>query len=110
MVAVVSRVGPEHGYLLYLDASLAPSLTDLGPARETAAKLQDLGRSLRVPALTSLALVLAGLADLRSGSTASGFWKTLQESPGSAHPTGGDDHVSADEPQQPQVQGLHGRV
>ena len=65
--------GPEHGYLLYLDACLALSLADLGPARETAAKLQDLGRSLRVPALTSFGLVLAGLADLRSGSTASGF-------------------------------------
>lgn len=65
--------GPEHGYLLYLDAGLALSLADLGPARETAAKLQDVGRSLRVPALTSFGLVLAGLADLRSGSTASGF-------------------------------------
>ena len=65
--------GPEHGYLLYLDACLALSLADLGPARETAAKLQDLGRSLRDPALTSFGLVLAGLADLRSGSTASGF-------------------------------------
>ena len=65
--------GPEHGYLLYLDACLALSLADMGPARETAAKLQDLGRSLRVPALTSFGLVLAGLADLRSGSTAAGF-------------------------------------
>ncbi|MGP4032181.1 LuxR C-terminal-related transcriptional regulator [Pseudarthrobacter sp. 1C304] len=65
--------GPEHGYLLYLDASLALSAADLAPARETAAKLQLMGRSMRVPALTSLSLVLAGLADLRSGSTASGF-------------------------------------
>jgi hypothetical protein len=65
--------GPAHGYLFYLDASLALSLANLGPARETAAKLQEMGRSLRAPALTSLSLVLAGLADPRSGNTASGF-------------------------------------
>jgi len=65
--------GPEHGYLLYLDAGLRPGFPDLGPTRETAATLQDLGRRLRAPALTSFGLVLSGLADVRSGSTASGF-------------------------------------
>ncbi|MCU1547133.1 MAG: helix-turn-helix transcriptional regulator [Arthrobacter sp.] len=63
----------EHGYLLYLDACLTLGLLDLRPARETAAQLQDLGRRLRVPALTSFGLVLGGLADVRSGSTATGF-------------------------------------
>ncbi|HET6270053.1 MAG TPA: LuxR C-terminal-related transcriptional regulator [Arthrobacter sp.] len=65
--------GREHGYLLYLDAGLRPGFPDLGPTRETAATLQDLGRRLRAPALTSFGLVLSGLADVRSGSTASGF-------------------------------------
>ena len=64
---------PEHGYLLYLGAALALGVPDLGPAREAAAKLQDLGRRLRAPALTSFGLVLSGLADVRSGGTASGF-------------------------------------
>jgi ATP/maltotriose-dependent transcriptional regulator MalT len=65
--------GPEHGYLLYIDAALALGRSDAGPARETAVKLQDLGRRLRAPALTSFGLVLAGLANLRNGVTASGF-------------------------------------
>jgi DNA-binding NarL/FixJ family response regulator len=65
--------GPEHGYLLYLGAALALGVPDLGPAREAATKLQDLGRRLRAPALTSFGLVLSGLADVRSGGTASGF-------------------------------------
>jgi DNA-binding NarL/FixJ family response regulator len=56
--------GPEHGYLLYLDAGLRPGFPDLGPTRETAATLQDLGRRLRAPALTSFGLVLSGLAAL----------------------------------------------
>ena len=38
------------------------------------------------------------------------FRKALQQTPGAAHPTGSDHHISADEPQQPQVQGLHGRI
>lgn len=63
--------GSAHGYLLYLDAALR--FPDLGPARESVAKLQDLSRRLRDPALSSFGLVLAGLADLRSGGTASGF-------------------------------------
>ncbi|MDQ1623770.1 MAG: hypothetical protein QOH19_2188 [Actinomycetota bacterium] len=56
--------GPEHGYLLYLDAGLRPGFPDLGPTRETAATLQDLGRRLRALALTSFGLVLSGLAAL----------------------------------------------
>ncbi|WP_247826222.1 helix-turn-helix transcriptional regulator [Arthrobacter antioxidans] len=65
--------GVEHGYLLYLDAALTLDVRDLGPAREAAARLDELGRRLRAPALTSFSLVLAGLADLRSGRTAAGF-------------------------------------
>jgi ATP/maltotriose-dependent transcriptional regulator MalT len=64
---------PEHGYLLYLDAQIALVLQDVAPAQEASARLQELGRRLRAPALTSFGLVLAGLADVRCGSTASGF-------------------------------------
>ncbi|WP_104181731.1 LuxR family transcriptional regulator [Arthrobacter sp. B0490] len=65
--------GLEHGYLLYLEAALTLDVRDLGPTREAAAGLQDLGRRLRAPALTAFSLVLAGLADVRSGRTAAGF-------------------------------------
>ncbi|NKX51689.1 response regulator transcription factor [Arthrobacter deserti] len=65
--------GPEHGYLLYLDAGIALALQDAAAAQEASARLQDMGRRLHAPALTSFGLVLAGLADVRRGSTASGF-------------------------------------
>lgn len=65
--------GLEHGYLLYLEAALTLDVRDLGPTREAAAGLQDLGRRLRAPALTAFSLVLDGLADVRSGRTAAGF-------------------------------------
>ncbi|MFD1212892.1 LuxR C-terminal-related transcriptional regulator [Arthrobacter sp. GCM10027362] len=65
--------GPAHGYLLYLEAALTLDFRDLAPTRQAAARLQELGRRLHTPALTSFGLVLAGLADVRSGSTASGF-------------------------------------
>lgn len=65
--------GPEHGYLIFLDAVLELDYLDLAPAPEDADRLQELGRRLRAPALTSFGLVLAGMADIRSGSTASGF-------------------------------------
>lgn len=63
----------EHGYLLYLGTAVTIDFRDLRPAREAAATLQDMGRRLHAPALTSFGLVLTGLVDLRSGSTASGF-------------------------------------
>lgn len=63
----------EHGYLLYLDASVDLDYGDLRPTREAAARLDDLGRRLRAPQLTSFSLVLSGLADIRDGATARGF-------------------------------------
>lgn len=65
--------GPEHGYLIYVDATLALKSGDLSFARDAAATLQDLGHRLRTPALTSFSLVLAGLSDLSDGKVASGF-------------------------------------
>jgi DNA-binding NarL/FixJ family response regulator len=66
---------PAHGYLLYLDAAIALDLGDLGPTRRAAFRLDHLGRQLRAPQLTSLGLVLAGLADVHEGLAASGFAK-----------------------------------
>ncbi len=65
--------GLEHGYLVYLEAALTLDVRDLVPAREAAVRLQELGRRLHSPALTSFSLVLSGLADVRSGRTAAGF-------------------------------------
>jgi DNA-binding NarL/FixJ family response regulator len=62
-----------HGYLLYLDGSLALFRRDLPPVRRAGDELAALARRRREPALTSLALVLTGLADLRLGRTAAGF-------------------------------------
>ncbi|WP_136707241.1 LuxR family transcriptional regulator [Agromyces sp. H66] len=71
----------EHGYLIYLDASIDlylgvtgdPAGDNLRPVREAATRLHDLGRRLRAPQLTSLGLVLAGLVDIRDGDPAAGF-------------------------------------
>lgn len=65
--------GVEHGYLVYLDATVALDFGNLQPARDAAATLQDMARRLRAPALTSFGLVLAGLADVHTGSTDAGF-------------------------------------
>lgn len=64
---------PEHGYLIYLNAALNFVNGDVQPARDAAQTLQDLGDRLRSPALTSLALVLAGMCDINDGKTESGF-------------------------------------
>lgn len=63
----------EHGYLLYLEASLTLAANDFRPAHATAARLQEMGRRLRAPELTSFALVLTGLADVHDGDTDAGF-------------------------------------
>lgn len=63
----------EHGYLRYLDAAIGLDFRELAPARESAAALQDMGRRLHAPQLTSLGLVLSGLADVRTGDPAGGF-------------------------------------
>lgn len=61
--------GPEHGYLLYVDASIALGLADPQVAVAHYRKLQELGRRFDTPALTSFGLVLAGLVDIKSGRT-----------------------------------------
>lgn len=65
--------GATHGYLAYLDGSLALARWDLAEVDRTGAEVARLARRLHDPALTSLALVLTGLADLRRGRTAPGF-------------------------------------
>lgn len=65
--------GPEHGYLGYLRGALALAHWDVASVDECAADVARIARSTRDPALTSLGLVLSGLADLRRGRTASGF-------------------------------------
>lgn len=62
-----------HGHLLYLDGSLALFRRDLPPVRRAGEELAGLARRVGDPALTSLGLVLTGLADLRLGRTADGF-------------------------------------
>ncbi len=63
----------EHGYLLYLDAAADLDFGNLEPTREAASRLDELGRRLHAPQLTSFSLVLSGLADIRDGATSSGF-------------------------------------
>ncbi|MGG5752734.1 LuxR C-terminal-related transcriptional regulator [Zafaria sp. Z1313] len=65
--------GIEHGYLRYLEASISLDFSSLGGAREASEALHDLGRRLRAPQLTCLALVLSGLVDARTGDPAGGF-------------------------------------
>jgi DNA-binding NarL/FixJ family response regulator len=65
--------GIEHGYLRYLDAIVELDFYGLGPARETAVTLKEMGQRLRAPQLTSLGLVLSGLADAHTGNPAAGF-------------------------------------
>lgn len=62
-----------HGYLGYLDGALALFGGDVPAGRAAGDDLDLLARRLREPGLTSLGLVLAGLADLRDGRTAGGF-------------------------------------
>jgi ATP/maltotriose-dependent transcriptional regulator MalT len=65
--------GPDHGYLLYLEASLGLEGGDLDQARAAANQLDELSRRLHAPPLNALGLVLSGLADLREAKAASGF-------------------------------------
>lgn len=64
-----------HGYLAYIEGSLALARRELPVLDREAEALAGVARRRRDPALTSLALVLAGLGDLRRGRTASGFGK-----------------------------------
>ncbi|WP_163541528.1 LuxR C-terminal-related transcriptional regulator [Occultella kanbiaonis] len=65
--------GVEHGYLRYLDAIVELDFYGLGPARESAVTLREMGQRLHAPQLTSLGLVLSGLADAHTGNPAAGF-------------------------------------
>ncbi|WP_165962648.1 helix-turn-helix transcriptional regulator [Occultella glacieicola] len=65
--------GVEHGYLRYLEAVVEMDFFGVGPARETAATLREMGRRYHAPQLTSLGLVLSGLADAHTGDPAGGF-------------------------------------
>ncbi|WP_026549178.1 LuxR family transcriptional regulator [Arthrobacter sp. Br18] len=64
---------PAHGYLLYLDSMIELEFSGVLPTPSCAAELREMGRGFDEPALTSLGLVLGGLADLRGGNTAEGF-------------------------------------
>ncbi|MBX9244138.1 response regulator transcription factor [Actinotalea ferrariae] len=65
--------GTAHGYLAYLDGSLALARWDLPALDRAADDVARIAQGTRAPALRSLHLVLAGLADLRRGRTSAGF-------------------------------------
>lgn len=65
----------EHGFLLYLDAAVAFSEGDTGPARDAVVPLEELGRRVHAPPLQALSLVLAGMVDLVEARTVTGFAK-----------------------------------
>ncbi|WP_250444814.1 helix-turn-helix transcriptional regulator [Actinotalea sp. C106] len=65
--------GPTHGYLQYIDGAMALARWEMPPVRRAAEALGQLARRVDAPALTSLSLVLSGLADLRHGDTEHGF-------------------------------------
>lgn len=64
----------QHGYLAYLKGALDLDMAgDPGPAAAAADRVQQIARDFDDPALGSFALVLAGMAAVRSGETAAGF-------------------------------------
>ncbi len=66
--------GPAHGYLGYLDATIALDTEgDPGPARETATRLSAMATEFADPALGCFALVLSGASAVREGRTRDGF-------------------------------------
>lgn len=65
--------GTAHGYLAYLDGSLALYRWDLPGTDHAAQVITTIARRTRASALTSLGLVLTGLADVRRGRTTAGF-------------------------------------
>ncbi|GAA1117285.1 response regulator transcription factor [Citricoccus alkalitolerans] len=64
---------PERGYLLYLDSVISLDFNDLEPTRRSALRLEDMGRRLQAPELTSFSLVLSGLAEVWRGDPTLGF-------------------------------------
>lgn len=53
----------ESGYLIYLEAVATLDYSDLAPLRDAARQLHELGARLQATPLTSLGLLLNGLAD-----------------------------------------------
>jgi len=66
---------PEHGYLLYLEASMSLDFSGADPAgaAAAAAAVDVLSRIFDDPALPCFARVLEGLAKVRSGHAEAGF-------------------------------------
>ena len=69
---------PAHGYLMYLDAIVATFDGDNDGAAQWAERLQEIGRRLDSPALTSLGLTAGGLAAIGNART-SEAWAQLDE-------------------------------
>jgi DNA-binding NarL/FixJ family response regulator len=66
--------GPGHGYLGYLEATIALDTEgDPAPAREMAVRLSAMASDFEDPALGCFALVLSGAAAVREGRTREGF-------------------------------------
>ncbi|WP_427017684.1 hypothetical protein ACQCSX_03450 [Pseudarthrobacter sp. P1] len=66
--------GPEHGYLLYLEAVADGDMeADPAAARTAAARLHDWASRFGDPALGCIAHVVTGLAELRAGQAGAGF-------------------------------------
>ncbi|MFC8923228.1 LuxR C-terminal-related transcriptional regulator [Cellulosimicrobium sp. NPDC057127] len=65
--------GATHGYLFYVEGALALARWDLDGLQRAADDTARVAERTHNLAVTALSLVLAGLSDLRSGRTATGF-------------------------------------
>lgn len=61
------------GLIRYVDASIALDAYDLGTARDEAEALQDMGQRIASTTLSSLGLLIEGVALIRSGHPSDGF-------------------------------------
>ena len=64
---------PTHGYLAYLDAIVATATRDADELSRRAAAMRDICAPLDDPALTSLSLVVQGLAAIYEARVADGY-------------------------------------
>ena len=65
--------GPPHGYLAYLDASVAAVSQDLDALAVQVAALREMGRRLDVPAIKALGLIAGGIEAILHAHTAEGY-------------------------------------
>ena len=68
-----SEETPAHGYLAYLDASVAAISQDLDALTLHVRRLRELGSRLDAPAVTALGLIAAGIEAILHARTAEGY-------------------------------------